>query len=721
MTFTDFCEKYHIELNPQQEEACRAETGETLLLAVPGSGKTTVIIARIGYLIFCCGIHASNILTITYSKAAALEMEERFFKKFGSDAGKPHFSTIHSLCVSILRYAKQMHGVKIPILEPDSNRIIRAALYEKTHEWPSDFLVKKLSTVLASVKNSLLIEEEAARRKCPELADEYKGMKFAQFYELYESYKEAHHLMDFDDQLIFAYNILCDIDDVRMRFQTQYPYIGVDESQDTSQIQFEIIHFLANGGKSLFVVGDDDQSIYGFRGADPQNIIDFTTTYPFARALYMTTNYRSSKEIVEAAGRFIQTNKKRYEKTAVANRQAGGNIVLTHKETELGVYLEAFHQIEEARKQKKTLAVIARNNFMFLPLVQRLDQADIAVRRRDNFEVFFNTPSISRIIAILELAINPYDVDALRIARKGLKLFITNAQMSDITAYMENADEATRLNAFDAIERVCTATPYVISAMRNIRPLVEKRIPMQSPERAITTLMNAIPSGITDTQSYDDHLSWDDIYIGTLKMLAEPYKDIVPFLEAVHKYRDGGEDKRSIRSNITLTTIHSAKGLEFDDVILLDAIEGILPQDNWDNGISADTEEEARLFYVAVTRAKDKVEFLCPHTLYGKQVRASKYIGILMNTPESAPLSASPTAPMPKRTPPKAKPTPSIPLRATSTKKRLAVVSAFVIGGRVKHSAFGDGVITDITGEVITIDFEANGTKRIMKSFCTQE
>lgn len=716
MTFADYCKKYHIELNSQQEEACRTESGETLLLAVPGSGKTTVIIARIGYLVLCCGISAGNILTITYSKAAALEMEERFFKKFGNDAGKPHFSTIHSLCVSILRYAREMHGVKTPVLEPDSNRIIRAVLYEKAREWPSDFLVKRLSTLLASVKNSLLVEEEIVRRRCQELADEYKGMKFAQFYEMYEGYKQAHNLMDFDDQLIFAYNALCDIDDVRMRFQLQYPYIEVDESQDTSQIQFEIIRLLANGGKSLFVVGDDDQSIYGFRGADPQNIIDFTATYPFAKVLYMTTNYRSSKEIVKAAGRFIKTNKRRYEKTAVANRREDGDIVLTHRETELGTYQEAFRQIDEARKQKKTLAVIARNNFMFLPLVQRLDQAGIAVRRRDNFDSFFNTPVISRIIAILALAVNPYDVDALKIARKGLKLFITNTQMNDIAVYMTSKNEATRLNAFDAIERVCATTPYVVSAMRNIRQLVEKRIPMQSPERAITTLMNEIPSGISETGHYDsdDSLSLDSIYIGTLRFFAEPYKDIMPFLEAVRKYRDSNGDKRTVRSNVTLTTIHSAKGLEFDDVIILDAIDGILPQDNWDNATDFDMEEDARLFYVAVTRAKNKVEFLCPRTLYGHRVKPSKYIGVLMNEPE-------PTLPTPKSIPSAATPAPKSSTRSVPAKKTFATVSSFAVGGIVDHVTFRKGVIINIAGDILTVDFEDVGEKRILKSFCKQK
>ena len=726
MTFEEYCLQYDITLNPQQREAVLQKDGQTLLLAVPGSGKTTVVIARTGYLIHCCGVKPKNLLTITYSKAAAIEMEERFKRKFGASSETPKFSTIHSLCVSVLSYARRAFGITVPKLEPDNNRIIRAVLYENTKIWPQDNLVKELALLLATVKNRMYTESEINTIRCRELSSKYEKMRFAQFYQLYEGYKKNHGLMDFDDQLVLAYDTLLDQCEVLHHFQSTYPYIGVDEAQDTSLLQFEIIRLLANGGKGLFVVGDDDQSIYSFRGADPSNILQFSSSYPEAKILYMETNYRNASEIVDAANRFISTNHTRFQKTAVSasTTPVKNALSVSQKETERGVYNSVIRKIATAVQEDKTLAVIARNNFALLPIVTELDTKGITVRRRDNFESFFNHPTISSIISIITLAVEPWNIEAFRRSRSAMKLYITNQYMEQIEEVVkESSLPETSLDIISIAEGACSSEAHILTALDKAKTILSI-IAHSAPESAIEFVKKRFAQNIdSEYCEYTENISTWTLYYGTLLYFSERYKTIPDFLAAVKQYSEGRTDSRNTKSNVTLTTIHSAKGLEFDDVIILDAIDGILPQTNSSsNEDETDPEEEARLFYVAVTRAKSSVTFEIPKTLYGTNVSQSKFIPILIPPPPPltkpdiekviGPLTwkgLKTTSPVPKET--------AAPIPPPSKTKEIS------IGCKVTHSTFGVGTViekqTDAIGDVLIVNFETVGKKRLLASFCT--
>lgn len=688
MNFEKYCEKYNISLSEQQKTATLSQNGETLLLAVPGSGKTTVITARTGWLILGCKVNPEDILTITYSKAAALEMEDRFKSKFSKDIPTPKFSTINSLCVSILNYAKKTVGIKIPILEPETNRIIRAALYENTKVWPSDFLVKQLASLLTQVKNRMYSREKMQAINFTEFKQDYPNMTFIKFYELYEGYKASHNLMDFDDQLLMSLDTLTKFEDVKKHYQNMYPYISVDEAQDTSLVQFEIIKILATGGKALFLVGDDDQSIYGFRGAEPSNILNFAKFYPNAKVLYMETNYRSTSAIVDAADEFISGNVSRFKKTAKAARTEIGEITLTYKSNETTVRTATIQRIKEALKEDKTLGILCRNNSSLLPIVSILDKEGIIVKRRDDFTNFFLYPVIDQIISTLIFAHEPWNITAFKSAKKLMGLYISNSQMNKIIDEFQNSSKPEQeRDLLKITEKVCSTTHYVIKAIKRCKPIL-KKVKNQTPSLAI----QSITMGFADTINEGDtsKLNTTSIYIGILEMLAHDYNTVDSFRAKVAEYKKPHTRKKN-KSNVSLSTIHASKGLEYDNVIILDAIEGILPQSETSD-FETDTEEDARLFYVAVTRARNNIEFIIPDNYYGYDVTQSKYIhrllkkisGVEDNKPSSLSLK-----------------------KAEFTKNM-----------KISHPKFGIGTVKNVENDILTISFSKFGTKKILSNFC---
>lgn len=299
-----FDRKYAARLNRQQQEAVHAVEGPVLLLAVPGSGKTTVLVTRLGYMLCCCGIAPDQILTMTYTRAAAGEMKQRFAALFGQDCPHPpEIRTINGVSSKIIAYYAQNCGKRPPfILAEDESALAKLVsdLYrDLCGEYPTQSVVKELRKSIAYAKNMMLPEER--------LGELDTG--FEKFPELYREYGKAlrdNKWMDYDDQMVYAKKILEFHEDVRTYFQNRFPYICVDESQDTSRIQHAIIRLLAGKSGNIFMVGDEDQSIYGFRAAYPDALMQFEQTYPGARVLLMEENYRSTPEILRAADAFIR-------------------------------------------------------------------------------------------------------------------------------------------------------------------------------------------------------------------------------------------------------------------------------------------------------------------------------------------------------------------------------------------------------------------------------
>ena len=326
MTRSKFDRKYTSQLNPQQLAAVHAVDGAVLLLAVPGSGKTTVLVTRLGYMLCCCGISPDAILTMTYTKAATKEMQKRFVRLFGQDCPQiPEIRTINGVSSKIIDFYTRTHGSgsAFTVVENEGElaKIVSDLYRELSGEFATQSVIKELRKGIAYVKNMMLGKED--------LGELDTG--FDQFPELYVQYNlplRQRRWMDYDDQMIYAKTILENYPDILAHFQDAFPYICVDEAQDTSKIQHAIIQLLARKTGNLFMVGDEDQSIYGFRAAYPDALMQFEQTYPKARVLLMEENYRSTPEILRLANGFIRKNTDRRPKTVRPTRVSGANVHL---------------------------------------------------------------------------------------------------------------------------------------------------------------------------------------------------------------------------------------------------------------------------------------------------------------------------------------------------------------------------------------------------------
>ena len=307
-------------LNDQQRAAVEAVNGPVLLLAVPGSGKTTVLITRLGYMTEVCGIAPEAILTMTYTVAATQEMRARFAARFGGElAARLEFRTINGVAARIIALYSRMYGRTPPELirnESETTPLLMRLWQDTNHEYPAESTVKDLRTAITYIKNMCLTDAELDELETDieNLSDLYRG---------YQKALKAAHKMDYDDQLCFALQILRGAPAVAAAFRKRYKYFCVDESQDTSKVQHEIIRVLAQESGNIFMVGDEDQSIYGFRAAYPQALMDFEKTYPGAQILLMEQNYRSTEPILEAANRFVARNRYRRPKTIAPTQGPG--------------------------------------------------------------------------------------------------------------------------------------------------------------------------------------------------------------------------------------------------------------------------------------------------------------------------------------------------------------------------------------------------------------
>lgn len=695
MTYEDFCKEYHISLNPQQEAALRRVDGATLLLAVPGSGKTTVVISRTGYMILCAGVPAQHILTLTFSLAAAHEMKERFQKKFGAMERLPYFATIHSFCVSVLRHCQRNYGVDVPTLEPQNERIIRRVFQNVAHQYPTDSAVRELATAITLAKNSMMDDEEIEREfdKLSCLAD--VNAEFPAIYEAYEEDKKENGLMDFDDQLLFAYSLLRQFPAALQFFQRQYTHIAVDEAQDTSKIQHAIIELLAHGHGNIFMVGDDDQSIYGFRGASPTSLLQFEHTYPGAKVLYMETNYRSDASIVAQANQFIQDNNIRFRKNISSNSDAAGSIQTVTVFDVVDQYEKLYSLLKEDLGGNSTTAVLYRNNDSALPVLEYLNQMGLPVRCRCEANIYFTNPIVSDLLAFLSFAVRGDSESFLRIYFK-LGLFLTR-DAAHQTVKMAGRTGSPILDTLGQLPSGQKREKRLQSVKQAFN-----RISHQPPAAAIETILTQL-----DYQRYiDEGSEFSQQKVDILKLLAKRHTTITQFLEHVEWWKSRDENAfHDPRSSITLTTLHSSKGLEFDRVIMLDMTDGVIPSKAAIKDTGAAFEEDARLFYVGATRAKHTLIFLMAQNVFGRKLTASRFIKRFLRTKSaSAPKPAIPYSiqseginRFAKKTPPK----------------------ELVPGTLIRHKMFGNGSVIEATpGGVVSIQFERAGLKKLMLQVC---
>lgn len=404
MTPEEFTARYMPQFSEQQKAAVRETEGPVLLLAVPGSGKTTVLVTRLGYMALCRGIDPAHILAVTYTVAATRELRARFAARFPELAGQtPEFRTINGLSSKIIEACGRQRGPAVALQE---NAGELAALVGRIYQalngdYPTDSTIREVRTAITYCKNMMLSADEIA-------AQDFGLPRFSELYTHYCAALREARQMDYDDQMAYALAILRKQPEILAEFQARYPYLCVDESQDTSRVQHAIIELLAKKTGNLFMVGDEDQSIYGFRAAYPEALLRFSSVWPGAKTLLLEDNYRSTPEILRLAGAFIEGNRDRYPKTIRATRAKGCRVRLAHAASWQAQYR---YLLALAGERRAPFAVLYRNNDSALPLIDALERAGLPYRCRSFDDTFFTHRIVCDVQDILRFSAAPDDAE----------------------------------------------------------------------------------------------------------------------------------------------------------------------------------------------------------------------------------------------------------------------------------------------------------------------
>ena len=616
-SYLHFKDKYGVFLNNQQERTIQSIEGAVLLLAVPGSGKTTVLVDRLGYMVCEKRIKPNHILAITFTKTAADEMKTRFIGKYGEVTGNLiSFRTINSISLEIYKNYCQAKNKKVRklIQGPEKKNIVRH-VYREFHqgEFESENDILELQTAITYAKNMMLTDMQIK-----EMDECYP--QFSSMFAKYCSVLREKEQMDFDDQMLFAYWILTHDSEHVALWQKKFRYICVDEAQDTSKIQHEIIKILACGN-NLFMVGDEDQSIYGFRAAYPKALLNFRVDYNNPYILRMERNYRSTPQIVEMARNFISENKGRYEKTMISNRGNGSPVELISVESSEEQYMKA---LEVAKSATKETAFLYRDNESSVVLTDLFLRNGVDFRLKKPEMNFFGHVVVQDIVAYLTLAINPYSVESLQqICNKGI-LYLKKQQLE----YAVKKSMSKKLTVFEAVE---SQMEYLRYKDRDRARIFQKAIENLSQKSSYDAISFLLERGYKE---YLEEKSQDYSKVEILSILARQEPDIEKFLKRLKNLEEWIQNGFESNGLITLSTIHSSKGAEYDVVYMIDVYDGRFPSSKTNifsrSKDNADGEqEERRLFYVGITRAKNELY------LFEIRDKTSSYLNALFPNKEN--------------------------------------------------------------------------------------
>ncbi len=597
-----------------QIEAIEHKEGPMMVLAGPGSGKTTVLTHRIKYLVSQCKVDPAHILVITFTKAATEEMKERFYHLVGEERLPVAFGTFHSIFFQILKRAYGYQGSNIA-REEQRMGFLRALVEQEDID--VEDIVEFCHSILGEislVKGEMLSLEHYYAKNCSETL-------FKKFYQGYESKMLQENLIDFDDMLVMCYELLKQRSDILSAWQKKFRYILVDEFQDINRVQYEIVRMLARPQDNLFIVGDDDQSIYRFRGAKPEIMLGFLKDYPQASQTLLGINYRSTSTIVETAKQLISNNKVRYEKEIYAAKGVGKPVTTECYEDEGNQAKGMIQMIQsyvKAGYQWEDIAVLFRTNMEPRILTQRLMEYNIPFQMRDVLPNMYEHWIAKDLLAYLRMAhYEKQRSDMLRIMNKPKRYISRDALVSGQVSMKE-------------LKRWYQDKPWMIERIEQLEfdlAMIKKMLP------------KAALHYIRKTCGYDKYLEEhaefrridkDELFqiAEQLQESAATYGTVDDFFEHIKDYserlKEKIEQKTQLKQGISLMTMHSAKGLEYPIVYIMDVIEGIIPYHK--AVIQADIEEERRMFYVAMTRAKERLHICYVKERYGKRKERSRFI-----------------------------------------------------------------------------------------------
>lgn len=689
-----------VELNKIQKKAVTKTEGPVLLLACPGSGKTTTMIMRIGYLIEEKSIQPKRIKAITFSKASATDMLERY-ARFFPNLAPVDFSTIHSLAFQITRDYLSADDY-LMIEGSDSNRLNKKRLlrdvYARENDEPiTDDQLEELVSFISFVKNKMV-----PRKKWKTLDEPFPGA--IDILSIYEDFKENHEprLVDFDDMLTIAFEALSTDRKLLSKYQQRWDYVMTDESQDTSMVQHAIVEKLVENHRNLCVVADDDQSIYTWRAAEPSYLLKFRQVYPDAYIMKMERNYRSSGTIVSTANRFIKANKLRHDKNMFTDRPEGGPIVirrLASQEAQLKYLLKELAGLEDYGNT----AILYRNNSSSTLLMDELDRLGIPFYMKDADNRFFSHWIVQDILNFMRFSLRPERVDLYaKIASK------TNAYWSATQLKKLSRMQPSKQHAFEEITLAVTMKDY------QLRIIAEQRKSMDAlKDMAPLKVIKAIRRDIgydqmlkSRAEKFGMKLDYLQQILSTLEQIAEPLPTMMDFAKRLKQLEEVTKQAKTEKTDdmLTLSTMHSSKGLEFDRVYLIDLVEGIVPTEE-DADDPALLEEARRLFYVGMTRAKHQLELLS----YDQESRFVEEVRrIALPKTKQAEIAKAPAASAPKTK-----------IAVPDNPDAVRTIEELQVGANIRHRVFGNGQITDLDDEKVGIQF-AKAHKEFLLEICLQ-
>ena len=609
-----------MECNKEQKEAIMHRDGPAMVLAGPGAGKTYVITNRVKALIDEYGVKPEQILVVTFSKAAAVEMKERFEMMTGGRRLPVRFGTFHSVFFQILRlaYHYEVKDIATPALK---YRFLEETLNETGYE------VDDKKEFLSDIEKEISrVKGEGIEIDCY-FSSACSAEIFQKMYRGYQEKLQRHRCLDFDDMVVYTYQLLKEREDIRRRWQAQFRYLLIDEFQDINRLQYETVCMLAEPENNLFIVGDDDQSIYGFRAAYPGIMLSFPKRFPDTKQIVLGVNYRCSDEIMKAAERLIGKNNERYEKHIVANKGKEQPVHMKKCENLPDEAEKIVAQIQMYQKEGiayQEMAVLFRTNMQMRLLAGKLMEHGVPFTMRENLPNLFDTWMAKDIMCYLQLALGN------RSREKFLKIANRPVRYLSRTAFTESEVSFDKLRAYYAVKNQEWMEERIWNFEYDLKNLASL-----SPYAAIHFIRKGIGyDEFLKTYADERNVNADDWFdvLDEMQEMARDKKSIPEFLSFVENYGDTLEEirqeqkKQQVKEEpgVSLMTMHASKGLEFPVVFVPTLNEDIVP---YRKAVQeGNLEEERRMLYVAMTRAKTYLHLSFVKERFHKEAEPSPFL-----------------------------------------------------------------------------------------------
>ena len=680
-------------LNPSQIQAIETINGPVLIMAGAGSGKTRVLTHRYAHLVKHHNVDVEQILAITFTNKAAEEMKSRISKLLNLKISPKWISTFHSLCVKILR----IHGDKIGYKsnftiydQSDSNKVIRNCMSENNVDL-KQYSPKRFQAHISNLKNSMTSPGEAL-----ENAESFFEVKVAEIYSSYEKKLIIANSMDFDDLLIKTVELLQTNESILKFWSNKFQFIMVDEYQDTNFVQYKLVELLGSNNKNVCVVGDSDQSIYAFRGADIRNIIEFEKDFSNATVIQLDKNYRSSKKILNLANSVISNNPRKIEKNLWTDNEDGLDIssfrFRSEKDEARWVAEEVKSLIDSSKENE--IAIFYRTNSQSRLFEEELRMLNI------NYKVigsvrFYDRKEIKDIISYLQFIVNDSDTVAferiVNVPRRG----IGESTVKKIRVYLNETGKSI-FEALESIEEIKNISPRIKGSLSEFKDLITelKSYSLQGPSKTIQKVleltgykMSLIKEGTLESQMRIENIeellnsafSFENLYE---EEIDEPYGILRDYLESIALFSE--TDKLEDADRVLLMTLHNAKGLEFPYVFMTGMEENLFPHERSSQGDNSEIEEERRLCYVGITRAEKKLYLThaWSRTLWGGTVYnlPSRFLEEGSSHFDTVDFSLD-------------------------TKQKDSTQLVVGTGQKIIHEKYGEGLVLEVQGNEITVQF----------------